>query len=680
MKTGRRQKIMHFSAGFVFCIFWSTIYSQPASPTAKAFAKITIKDGEVMRVSPIENIEVESKHHENEDIDKDSLQDQNIDGWNVNVQSPQSAPDLQTRLNLDAFHPGLGISGYILFSNVGGDTEFPFIINVYLSLDQSINTADYKIYSYTYNENLPSGVIKAYYFSTTVSDVPSGNYYVSVIIDVTNAIAESNEDNNWDPTERTWTITTTTDLIVQSVSVTDGTGPDIAYQFAVKNQGTCYNLASFENYIYLSKDRTIQLSDYKIDSYTTVRIKAGIILSSPVMSSSVSGVPNGSYYLGVITDATSAVPESDEGNNTVYAISPMVDISGGGTGPDLIVQSVSLTDGTGPDIAYQFAVRNQGTENTTVPFENKIYLSADTTISSSDYQINTLTIPSNLNAGGDFITPVLNTTVSGVPNGSYYLGVIADATNAVPESNEDNNTGYDGSPMVDISGGGTASDLIVQSVSLTDGTGPDIAYQFVLKNQGSAATANPFVNYVCLSEDSMIDISDYMIDTYTRNSNLNAGASFNTGILDKTVAGIPDGAYYLGVIADAEGAVSESEESNNTGYDSSPKVEIGGTDVSRITADNLPRMFRIGLNYPNPFNSQTLIEYGLPAPSKVVLEIWNSKGECLRLLKNAYEQAGFHSVLWDGKDATDSEVPSGIYICRFHAGGCVNLRKMTLIR
>jgi len=124
--------------------------------------------------------------------------------------------------------------------------------------------------------------------------------------------------------------------------------------------------------------------------------------------------------------------------------------------PDLIVTNVSVTDATVPGISYQVTIMNNGIGEVKggVTFYNTVYLSLDTQIQTTDHRIDDWEVPlppgTPIPAGVTLGPVTLNTTVSGVPSGDYYLGIWLDSKNDIPESNENNNTGYDASPKVAV--------------------------------------------------------------------------------------------------------------------------------------------------------------------------------------------------------------------------------------
>jgi DNA-binding NtrC family response regulator len=81
-------------------------------------------------------------------------------------------------------------------------------------------------------------------------------------------------------------------------------------------------------------------------------------------------------------------------------------------------------------------------------------------------------------------------------------------------------------------------------------------------------------------------------------------------------------------------------------------------------------------NYPNPFNPSTTIRYALPEASKVSLVVYNLLGQQVRTLVSGSQSAGYHSVVWDGRDAAGRMAATGVYIYRLQAGGFVQVRKM----
>ncbi|KAA3620425.1 MAG: T9SS C-terminal target domain-containing protein [Calditrichaeota bacterium] len=84
-------------------------------------------------------------------------------------------------------------------------------------------------------------------------------------------------------------------------------------------------------------------------------------------------------------------------------------------------------------------------------------------------------------------------------------------------------------------------------------------------------------------------------------------------------------------------------------------------------------------NYPNPFHSNTTIQYNLPEGVSTKLGIYNIIGQRIRLLKNTFESAGQHFVNWDGRDDLGNRVSAGVYFYSLKSGSEERMMKMILL-
>jgi hypothetical protein len=92
------------------------------------------------------------------------------------------------------------------------------------------------------------------------------------------------------------------------------------------------------------------------------------------------------------------------------------------------------------------------------------------------------------------------------------------------------------------------------------------------------------------------------------------------------------------------------------------KVEIL-TDVRR----QMPAVFALSRNFPNPFNPSTHIRVSLGAESIVRLAICDIAGREIRKLVEDECRAGTFDVQWDGTDRSGTKVAGGLYFCRCEA-------------
>ena len=103
-------------------------------------------------------------------------------------------------------------------------------------------------------------------------------------------------------------------------------------------------------------------------------------------------------------------------------------------------------------------------------------------------------------------------------------------------------------------------------------------------------------------------------------------------------------------------------------------------EVVDLTKAVLPKEYVLYDNYPNPFNPSTKIKYGVPQTSRVKVTIYNMLGQRVRMYDLGMKAPGYHQLVWDGKNAGEVAVSSGVYFYRIEAGKFVNVKKMLLLR
>jgi hypothetical protein len=101
---------------------------------------------------------------------------------------------------------------------------------------------------------------------------------------------------------------------------------------------------------------------------------------------------------------------------------------------------------------------------------------------------------------------------------------------------------------------------------------------------------------------------------------------------------------------------------------------------SVIEDEPIPHNFTLSQNYPNPFNSSTMIEFSLSKNEDITLVIYDLLGRRVRSLINNGIEEGSYSVIWDGKDESGRNVPSGTYFYRLSTSSDIDTKRMVLIR
>lgn len=90
--------------------------------------------------------------------------------------------------------------------------------------------------------------------------------------------------------------------------------------------------------------------------------------------------------------------------------------------------------------------------------------------------------------------------------------------------------------------------------------------------------------------------------------------------------------------------------------------------VDEQSTEISPHRFVLYPNYPNPFNSQTVVRYDLSEQSDIQLNIYNVLGGKIKTWHFVHQQRGNYKLVWDGTDSQGSEVSSGVYFAVLSAG------------
>ena len=105
------------------------------------------------------------------------------------------------------------------------------------------------------------------------------------------------------------------------------------------------------------------------------------------------------------------------------------------------------------------------------------------------------------------------------------------------------------------------------------------------------------------------------------------------------------------------------------------RVDYGPIQDVSISNIGIPQGFSLAQNYPNPFNPTTTIQYNLPAPSQICLDIYDLLGRKVTALVNQTQPAGTYIITWDARN-----LPSGIYYYTLKADNYNETKIMLLIK
>jgi hypothetical protein len=94
----------------------------------------------------------------------------------------------------------------------------------------------------------------------------------------------------------------------------------------------------------------------------------------------------------------------------------------------------------------------------------------------------------------------------------------------------------------------------------------------------------------------------------------------------------------------------------------------------------IPDKFDLHQNFPNPFNPETEIRFGLPEDAHVRVVLFDLLGREVRTLVDKDTEAGYHSIVWDGRDNSGQTVASGVYLYQMSAGNYRAAKKLMIMR
>ncbi len=103
------------------------------------------------------------------------------------------------------------------------------------------------------------------------------------------------------------------------------------------------------------------------------------------------------------------------------------------------------------------------------------------------------------------------------------------------------------------------------------------------------------------------------------------------------------------------------------------KISDCNTDI--IDLNPFPQKVSVYNNYPNPFNTATTIQFDLNTEDYVNLEVFNVKGQKIKILINESRNQGKHTIYWNA-----SSYSSGIYFYKLTTGDKSFTKRMTLLK
>lgn len=494
-------------------------------------------------------------------------------GLTVTIALP-SGPELLGSLIIPSGgYPGTNFGVDVSIRNVGLQATPAFDYQLLFS-SSNTNTAGATVLgTYTQPAIPASGGVNVTR-TVTVPTVPVGTYYVVLVIDVDNDVAESLENNN---TVFSTPFTTGPDLRgTLSGPAQSGPGETIDTTFSIQSSGApVAGPISVSFFLSADQQRDAQDTPLGTQSFT---LPDGFLFNGTVALDVPLNQPLSppNYYLLAVLDQNGAVAETDEGNNLVVSSGTM-DVEG----PDLDVPSISAGPFGFRGLAYPVStvVRNNGGA-TARNFTLCVFLSDNLLISVvSDLRV--AEIPNLTLAPGESqnvqLQPLIQTNTA---TGTWYVAAVADCDTTVNEGNEQNNIRRRPDPITIRDPAPDFTPLEVTTASAA-AAGESVPVSVRFANLGNLAgqTQLRFV----ISPDPSIDLQDRTIFETTTALALSPPGERTVSAWGEIPGDLSSGAYYIGVIVDPDGQVDEVYEDNNA-LGRGPVV-VTGADLAIISSN-----------------------------------------------------------------------------------------------
>jgi hypothetical protein len=117
---------------------------------------------------------------------------------------------------------------------------------------------------------------------------------------------------------------------------------------------------------------------------------------------------------------------------------------------------------------------------------------------------------------------------------------------------------------------------------------------------------------------------------------------------------------------------------DNGGDRSAENIRING--ITQKPGEKIPAVTQLNRCFPNPFNSETCIEYHIGAKGLVCMRVFDLSGRLVANLERATRDIGPYRAHWNGFDQSGRRAASGVYFCVLETSGISQSTKLVLVR
>jgi hypothetical protein len=414
--------------------------------------------------------------------------------------------------------------------------------------------------------------------------------------------------------------------------------------------GGCYITAQLENQGTIDIDHYLQLNDASVQHTNSGTIN---LTDDGSLVLNQSGTAPGFTNTGIITLENGCMIDVNNGsfNNQVGGI-----LAGNG----LIDLTGSVTDFT-----------NAGTINPGLS-PGALTISGMDMTQQSTSLIN-IEVESATSGDFDSLAIVGNVTKGGILNVDLYNGYFPTIGDSIPFLSATAVSGdFD---SLDLQIGGivfdtvSSADLISLVCTQADNLDPTIALD---ATQDFDAGDSVQIDLIGSSDDPEYPDSMLTFGYTADNDSLLVTIDTANGIIT-----LKSDIDYSGTV---ELIVTVSDPGGASGSDTVTVTISPFVSVDENGEATLPTRFALAQNYPNPFNPVTTMEYSVPFRSHVTIEVFDILGRNIVTLVDEIKSAGEYQATWDGNDANNQKVSTGIYLYRLQAGDFIETKKMLLLK
>lgn len=448
---------------------------------------------------------------------------------------------------LQGAQPGQQARVAVTARNVGlSTTPTGFVADVYLGLTTPVVPArDTNLGRVSFGALGPGATATATLTALIAPGQAIGRYFVGAVIDAAGVVPEATEQNNL--VEAPDTMLVGADLTAEIDEFPSGEpGLPATIDARIVNYSTA--IAGVAWRLYLSTDGAFDAGDTELARGTVATPSGDEVSFRPAFT--YPAVPAAYYQLLLVVDPANIVVEVDELNNVGVSV-PFI------LGPELQPVGVEVPARTGPgeQVRLSALIESLGAAQASVPFQ--VWLSRDAGFSpATDTLIATDAGP--VPAGRGTSIAFTATVPPALTPGQYFVILNVDPSNVIAELDEANNT-WVSTERLTLTGPDVSSVALGSAPLAFRGLPFPVTATF--ENIGGQTVRNIRYSFH-FSVNQLITVTDPTI-------HLGGPITLAPGermVITATAAVRADfapGRYYLGVIADTDGAVTEQDEGNN---------------------------------------------------------------------------------------------------------------------